>query len=96
MRYEIDEYENKFWYNDDREYHLEDGSAIEYSHGTKEWWINGELHREDGPAIERSDMFRSNRKTCHLPKCSWFIHGIEIDCKDNNEFLRIVKMKELL
>ena len=23
--------------------------------GTKEWFLNGELHREDGPAIERSN-----------------------------------------
>ena len=23
-----------------------------YSNGTKEWWLDGNLHREDGPAIE--------------------------------------------
>jgi hypothetical protein len=22
--------------------------------GTKEWWVNGQLHREDGPAIEHA------------------------------------------
>ena len=26
-----------------------------YSDGTKEWYLNGKLHREDGPAIERSN-----------------------------------------
>jgi hypothetical protein len=26
----------------------------------------------------------------------WYINGDPIDCKDNDEFLRIVKMKELL
>jgi hypothetical protein len=26
--------------------------AIEWADGTKEWYINGQLHREDGPAIE--------------------------------------------
>jgi hypothetical protein len=26
----------------------------------------------------------------------WYIHGKRIDCTDNEEFLRIVKMKELL
>lgn len=26
--------------------------------GTKEWWINGQLHREDGPAIEYPDGSR--------------------------------------
>jgi len=24
----------------------------EYSDGTKEWYLNGKLHREDGPAVE--------------------------------------------
>ena len=24
-----------------------------YHNGTKQWWLNGNLHREDGPAIER-------------------------------------------
>ena len=24
-------------------------------HGTKEWYLNGKLHREDGPAIEYAD-----------------------------------------
>ncbi len=26
-----------------------------YIDGTKEWWLNGNLHREDGPAIEWAD-----------------------------------------
>lgn len=29
--------------------------AIEYSSGTKEWYINGKCHRFDGPAIEYED-----------------------------------------
>ena len=29
------------------------------SDGTKEWYLNGKLHREDGPAIERSDGSKS-------------------------------------
>jgi len=27
-------------------------AAIEWSDGTKQWYLNGQLHREDGPAIE--------------------------------------------
>ena len=23
--------------------------------GTKQWWLNGKLHREDGPAVEHAD-----------------------------------------
>ncbi|HNC57662.1 MAG TPA: hypothetical protein PLP33_19650 [Leptospiraceae bacterium] len=36
-------------------HHREDGPAIEYKNGTKEWWVEGKRHRIDGPAIEESD-----------------------------------------
>ena len=26
-----------------------------WASGTKEWWLNGKLHREDGPAVEGAD-----------------------------------------
>jgi hypothetical protein len=29
-----------------------EGPAVEHSTGTKEWWMNNQLHREDGPAYE--------------------------------------------
>jgi hypothetical protein len=32
---------NKFWVLNDT-YHREDGPAIEYLNGSKEWWVNGE------------------------------------------------------
>ena len=32
-------------------FHREDGPAIEWADGTKEWWVNGKRHREDGPAV---------------------------------------------
>jgi len=37
------------------ELHRENGPAIEWTSGTKEWWLNGKRHREDGPAIERTN-----------------------------------------
>jgi len=43
---------NKQWLNSKNERHRDDGPAIEWIDGTKQWWINGQLHREDGPAIE--------------------------------------------
>lgn len=33
-------------------FHREDGPAIIYKNGRKEWWIDNKLHRMDGPAIE--------------------------------------------
>ena len=32
--------------------HREDGPAVEYANGDKEYYINGERHRVNGPAIE--------------------------------------------
>jgi len=49
----IDSRGNKRYYSD-REMkilHREDGPALEWSSGSKEWYLNGKLHREDGPAI---------------------------------------------
>ena len=28
---------------------------IEHPNGTKEWWVDGKLHRIDGPALEYPD-----------------------------------------
>ena len=51
----IDKYDTIFYTNTpdpDSELHRENGPALEWLDGTKEWRINGKLHREDGPAIE--------------------------------------------
>jgi hypothetical protein len=54
---EIDNDGNKYYYKDKemKILHREDGPAIEYADGYKEWWRDGELHRENGPAIEYSN-----------------------------------------
>ena len=53
----VDENGNKYYHSDREMYtlHREDGPAVEYSNGTKAWWINDKRHREDGPAIEYAD-----------------------------------------
>jgi hypothetical protein len=35
-----------------RNIHREDGPAIIWTSGTKEWRVNGKRHRKDGPAVE--------------------------------------------
>jgi len=45
--------------------HREDGPAVEYLTGTKEWFINGLAHREDGPAKEYSSGSKE-----------WFINNV--------------------
>ena len=51
----IDKFGNKYWYNDKKQYHREDGPAVEWADGTKWWYLNGKEHRIDGPAIEDPD-----------------------------------------
>lgn len=43
------------YHNAAGEPHHEDGPAVEYTDGTKHWYVNGKVHREDGPAIEFSN-----------------------------------------
>jgi len=52
---ETDKYGNRYWYNQNGLLHREDGPAVEWIDGTKEWYRNGLLHREDGPASEWAD-----------------------------------------
>jgi hypothetical protein len=50
------EYPDRVEYRNDLGYlHRIDGPAIEYSSGTKFWYLNHQLHRIDGPAIEYAD-----------------------------------------
>ena len=54
---EIDKNGNKYYYKD-RELtilHRTNGHAVEWSDGTKYWYIDGVRHRTDGPAVEWSD-----------------------------------------
>ena len=50
--------------------------------GTKRYYKNGKLHRLNGPALEFADGYKE-----------WWINGKRIDCKDQEEFLRLIKMK---
>ena len=47
----IDEAGTKYYLQDGK-IHRENGPAIEYANGHKEWHRHDELHRTDGPAVE--------------------------------------------
>ncbi len=79
---ETDHLGNKYWYKDSL-FHREDGPAVEWAGGEKWWCIDGGYHRLDGPAIEKPDGTKS-----------WYINDKYIQCKDNEEFIRFVKLKE--
>jgi hypothetical protein len=81
----INEFGTKRWFNDKGELHRIDGPAIIFDNGDKAWFFHGKLHRTDGPTIENNNGNNF-----------WYLNDIQIHCKDNDEFLRIVKMKALL
>jgi hypothetical protein len=62
--------------------HREDGPAIEFTNGTRCWYLNGKRHREDGPAIEYSDG---------TPE--WWLNGEEYTEEEFNK--KTAKVKEL-
>ena len=64
----IDKNGTKKWYNSQRQLHRDDGPAIEWYDGVKDWYQNGLLHREDGPASEWPDG----------PYDYWYINGKRI------------------
>ena len=105
MRKETDSYGTICYYNDLNQYHREDGPAIEYADGTKWWYRNGLCHREDGPAVEYADgdkrwyrnhqIHREDGPAIEYANGDkrWFFRDKRIDCKTNEEFLQLMKMK---
>jgi len=67
-------------YNEKGEIHREDGPAVEWSDGLKQWYRNGKVHRLDGPAVISSSGE------------SWFINGIWIPVNSQEEFERYLKL----
>lgn len=63
---------------------MKQGLSID-SFGNKTWFKDGQRHRIDGPDIE----YVNGEKR-------WYINGEEFTCKDNEEFLQIVKLKVFL
>lgn len=45
-------YHNTIYHYKNGKCHNENGPAIIYKDGAKEWYIDGKYHREDGPALE--------------------------------------------
>ena len=82
----------KYWRNERRYLHREDGPAVIWPNGNKEWWLNGNRHREDGPAVECADggkewwlngvQHRNDGPAVMSSDgkdCRWFINGKRID-----------------
>ena len=74
-----DDYGNKYYYKDPgkRILHREDGPAIEYYGGTKEWLRHGLRHRLDGPAVKYSNGSES-----------WYVDGIHLFSANRDNILQ--------
>ena len=69
--------------------HREDGPAFQYTDSGSEYWsIHGKYHRKDGPAVI---LRRNPNEEPYSQK--WYFDGKKIDCKTNEEFLQLMKMK---
>lgn len=100
-----DEWNNKQWYNEKGICHREDGPAVEWRNGDKEWYINGLRHREDGPAMEYANgtkIWYINGE-CHRldgPAIEWYEGDVEwyyhdkfIKCSSLEEFEKLLKLR---
>jgi hypothetical protein len=75
------------WFDDNDEYHREDGPAKVWPDGHKVWYKHGDRHREDGPAIEHF-----NGRDKH-----WFLNDKALDPKEAvNDIELQVKYPELV
>jgi len=82
---------DKYYYKDgsvlniddtSKQLHRENGPAVEYPSGYKEWWINNKRHRVNGPAIEWSNgskFWYIDGKLHRVdgPACEWASGGKE-------------------
>jgi len=85
--------------------HREDGPAIEWVNGDKNWYVNGKLHREDGPACEYANgdkvwyqndqLHREDGPAVKYSDGSkyWYYEGKRINCNSQEEFEKIIKLK---
>ena len=71
----------KQWFLDGKR-HRTDGPAVEYADGNKYWYLDDKLHRTDGPAIEFADGDKV-----------WYLDDKQIDCKSQEEFKRLMRLK---
>lgn len=83
-------YKNKFMFlNENGKKHRLNAPAV-YSYNSQmilreAWYNNGILHREDGPAL----IYRDGIK-------EWVINGSYLNCKSQEEFLKLLKLKAFL
>src|ERR1022692_1184787 len=103
---EIDKYGSKFYYENGYLHRLGGLPACEYANGSKDYYENGNFHRLGGlPAIEYADgdkRYYENDKLHRLDGPAvdyvnvhkeWWFNGKQFDCKTQEEFEKLMKLK---
>ena len=75
-------YKNKdgvFHFDEKNSFHREDGPALEFSDGAKEWYVHGKRHRIDGPAVEYADGTKY-----------WYVHGKEYSEEKHKRLAKMI------
>jgi hypothetical protein len=62
----VNEYGSAIYHNSKKQKHRLDGPAVEFSDGTKYWYMNGSLHCLDGPAITYASKWEPAWYLCDL------------------------------
>ena len=85
--------------------HCEDGPAIEYSDGDLQWVFNGKTHRIGGPAYigkNGTQFWSVNGKyhredgpatINHNGEKHWYLDDELIECKTQEEFDQLIRLK---
>lgn len=55
-------YDDKFWYDSDGEYHRENGPAVIWSDGLKDWYLHGKSLTEENFHIEIANKYKQNKE----------------------------------
>lgn len=99
--------ERTVYYNEEGYHHREDGPAIEWKDGDKEWWFKGKRHREDGPAVERTNgqkewwiigkLHREGGPSVERNNVAhhWHLNGKEYTEEDYNHEMYKINLKKL-
>ncbi len=89
--------------------HRVDGPAVEWSDGSKEWYVDDKRHRLDGPAIESNSGYREwcingKRHREDGPAIEWrnnidiwwYLNGIRYSEEEYHKELIKLKLKRLI
>ena len=102
LEMEIDKDENRYWYNENNQFHRVGGPAVEYANGFKAWYINGKKHRVDGPAVDGGGIGAREwwvNGLCHREKApavewfdgtkEWYLNGSKLICQLPEAYRRL-------